>query len=207
MPTRWNMKGALIGACSCDWGCPCSFDAPPTKGFCEGGYVWHISQGKFGDVPLAGLSLGWMVHSPAALHKGNVTSLVLIDEKANSAQRTALATLVGGKSGGPWTIFSAVTGTLHGPKYVPFEVHAKGLESRARIGTMCEIQLGPILNPVNGVAEELYLDKPTGFTWKRATLGAGKVMRLKTEFEKLSYDHSGQYGEFSEFDYTGEDGK
>jgi hypothetical protein len=29
-------------------------------------------------------------------------------------------------------------------------------------------------------------------------------MRLKSEFEKLNYDHSGQYGEFSQFDYAGE---
>ena len=29
-------------------------------------------------------------------------------------------------------------------------------------------------------------------------------MRLKTEFNLLNYDHSGFYGEFSHFDYTGE---
>jgi len=29
-------------------------------------------------------------------------------------------------------------------------------------------------------------------------------MRLKTEFALLNYDHSGQYGEFSQFDYSGE---
>jgi len=204
MPTKWNLKGALIGACSCDWGCPCSFDAPPTKGSCEGGYVWQITEGRFGDVPLAGLALAWLAHSPAALHKGNVTGLTLIDEKANAAQRAALAMVSAGKSGGPWMIFSAVTAYPLGPKYVPFEVSTKGLESRVRIGSMYEVQLGPILNPVNGTAEEIYLDKPTGFTSKRLTLGASKVMRLKTEFEKLNYDHSGQYGEFSQFDYAAE---
>ncbi len=204
MPTTWNMKGVLIGACNCDWGCPCSFDAPPTKGFCEGGYVWQITEGRFGDVPLAGLALAWLAHSPAALHKGNVTGLTLIDEKANAAQRAALTKLAAGKSGGPWTIFSAVTAYPLGPNYVPFEVAAKGLDSRVRIGAMYEVQLGPILNPVNGTAEELYLDKPTGFTSKRLTLGMAKVMRLKSEFEKLNYDHSGQYGEFSQFDYAGE---
>ena len=48
MATEWSMQGTLLGACSCDWGCPCSFDAPPTRGFCEGGYVWHIDTGNFG---------------------------------------------------------------------------------------------------------------------------------------------------------------
>ena len=101
MTTKWNAKGVLIGACSCDWGCPCSFDAPPTKGWCQGGYVWHFTEGRFGDVPLAGLSMSWLAHSPAALHKGNVTGLTLIDEKANPAQRAALTKLSQGESGGP----------------------------------------------------------------------------------------------------------
>jgi len=204
MSIKWNAKGVIIGACSCDWGCPCSFDAPPTKGMCEGGYVWHFSDGRFGDVPLAGLSMTWLAHSPAALHKGNVTGLTLIDEKANAAQRAALTTLSQGKSGGPWMIFSAVTAFPMGPKFAPFQVVANGLSSRVRIGDLYEVELGQILNPVSGEPEELYLDKPTGFTSKRLTLGRSKVMWLKTEFSLLNYDHSGQYGEFSQFDYTGE---
>ena len=102
MGTKWAMKGTLLGACSCDWGCPCSFDAPPTQGFCEGGYLWHVEKGNFGNVPLDGVSLAWLGHSPGPLHKGNVTSLAVYDENVNPAQRKALATLVDGKSGGPW---------------------------------------------------------------------------------------------------------
>jgi hypothetical protein len=204
MATKWNAKGVLIGACSCDWGCPCSFDAPPTQGKCEGGYVWQITEGRFGEVPLAGLSMSWLAHSPAALHKGNVTSLTLIDEKANPAQRAALTTLSEGKSGGPWVIFSAVTAHRLGPKFAPFHVETKTLDSRVRIGDLYEVELGPILNPVSSEPEEIYLDKPTGFTSKRLTLGRSKVMRLKTEFKLLNYDHSGLYGEFSHFDYAGE---
>ena len=33
--TQWRMKGSIIGACSCDWGCPCNFDARPTQGLLE----------------------------------------------------------------------------------------------------------------------------------------------------------------------------
>jgi hypothetical protein len=204
MAIKWNAKGVLIGACNCDWGCPCSFDAPPTKGMCEGGYVWQITDGRFGDVSLEGLSISWLAHSPAALHKGNVTGLTLIDQKADAAQRAALTTLSQGKSGGPWVVFSAVTAYPLGPKFAPFEVVARDLSSRVKIGDLYEVELGPILNPVTGDAEEVYLDKPTGFTSKRLTLGRSKVMRLKTEFSLLNYDHSGQYGEFSHFDYSGE---
>ena len=43
----YYLKGHLLGACSCDWGCPCSFEARPTQGFCEGNYVWHIEEGQY----------------------------------------------------------------------------------------------------------------------------------------------------------------
>lgn len=201
MPTKWNMEGALLGACSCDWGCPCSFNAPPTRGFCEGCYVWHVEKGSYGDVPLQGLSLAWAGQSPGPMHLGNVSSIIFIDEKADAAQRAALETICRGKSGGPWTILAAVTARFFGPKYSPFELHLDGLNSTARVSGLIEMELGPILNPVTGQAEELYLDKPTGFTSLRAALGAGRVFRVTSD---LVYDHSGKYGEFSKFSYSGE---
>ena len=120
MATKWQMEGTLLGACSCDWGCPCSFDAPPTRGFCEGTYAWHIERGRFGDVSLDGLSWAWVAKSPGPLHQGNVIGTTLTDERATAAQRAALETISEGKSGGPWTIFKAVSVQMLGPHYVPF---------------------------------------------------------------------------------------
>ncbi len=202
MGTKWVMKGTLLGACSCDWGCPCSFDAPPTRGFCEGGYLWHVEKGNFGSVPLDGVSLVWLGHSPGPLHKGNVTSLAVLDENANGAQRKAVATLLEGKSGGPWVIFSAVTAKWLEPRIAKFELRLDGLKSSARAVSVVEYKLGPILNPVTQEPEELYLDKPTGFTSKRLTLGASHVFRVTSP--GMNYDHSGKYAEFSKFDYAGE---
>jgi hypothetical protein len=201
MATKWSMQGTLLGACSCDWGCPCSFDAPPTRGFCEGGYVWQIDKGNFGEVPLTGLAWAWIGHSPGPLHEGNVTWVVLADEKATAEQRRALATIAEGKSGGPWVIFMAVAGKRLDTQYLPFDLQLDGLHSKVRVGDALTLELGPILNPVSGAAEEIYLDKPTGFTSKRLTLGASRAMRVNTA---LNYDHSGKYGEFSHFEYSGE---
>ena len=49
-------------------------------------------------------------------------------------------------------------------KYLPFDVTVNGLNSKVRAGDALRMELGPILNPVSGAAEEIYLDKPTGFT-------------------------------------------
>jgi len=201
MATKWSMQGTLLGACSCDWGCPCSFDARPTRGFCEGVYVWHIEKGNFGRAPLAGLAWAWVGHSPGPLHEGNVTWLVFADEKATAEQRHALAKIGEGKSGGPWVIFMAVAGKRLDTKFFPFDLQLDGLKSKVRVGDALTMELGPIRNPVSGEPEEIYVDKPTGFTSKRLTLGASQVMRVDSD---LKYDHSGKYGEFSRFEYSGE---
>jgi len=95
----------------------------------------------------------------------------------------------------------AVAGKRLDTRYLPFEVRLDGLNSTVRVGDALTMELGPILNPVSGEPEEIYLDKPTGFTSKRLTLGASRVMRLDAD---LKYDHSGKYGEFSKFEYSGE---
>ena len=51
---KWSVAGDYYQACSCDYGCPCEFEAPPTQGFCEDVSVWRIDQGKgaSGEVPV-----------------------------------------------------------------------------------------------------------------------------------------------------------
>src|SRR2546422_8479208 len=48
MVSEWRMSGSLLGECNCDWGCPCSFDAPPTHGGCRGVYTGVIAKGANG---------------------------------------------------------------------------------------------------------------------------------------------------------------
>lgn len=200
MAVQWSMKGILLGACSCDWGCPCSFNAPPTYTKCEGAYLWNITEGDFSGLPLAGLNIAWVAHSPGPLHECKATSQTIIDEKASAAQRDALLQVTHGKFGGPWGIFAAVTAKWLDPIYAPFDVTVADLNSRARVGSYVEMTLAPILNPVTKKPEELYLDKPTGFTSTRATIGRSLTFRVDAG---VKYQHDGQYAEFSHFTYSG----
>jgi hypothetical protein len=108
---QWRIKGDLIGACSCDWGCPCNFDARPTNGWCQGGYTWRIQEGRFGDIVLDGLHMSLYGESPGPLHEGHVTTQFVIDEKASAQQREALLRLLKGEVGGPFAVFASVTET------------------------------------------------------------------------------------------------
>src|SRR5207245_9367432 len=103
----------------------------------------------------------------------------------------------------PLAGFASLTGPLLPTLLAPFDVRLNGSRSSVRVdsGKIYDLALSRIKNPVTGDEEELYLDKPTGFTAKRSELGMSTVSRFKSP--GLEYDNSGQYAEFSRFSYTG----
>jgi hypothetical protein len=198
------MRGALVGACNCDWGCPCNFDAPPTYGGCDGAYAVVVAEGRYGDVSLDGLVYIWGGSSPGAIHEGNGTGLLIVDERATPEQRSALETLVaGGGVGEPFDIFASVTTTQLETIAGPIEVELDGIRSRVRAGggEVLDLAIARIRNPVTDDEEEIYLDKPTGFTSTRSELGMSTVAALATS--GLSFNVSGKYAEFAEFEWSG----
>jgi hypothetical protein len=195
----YYLKGFSVGGCSCDWGCPCNFEAPPTRGFCEGGGVWHIDEGHYGGVKLDGLRIGLSAMSPAALHLGNVTLIILVDERADAPQRHAIETLV--PSIPPFSIFHSLASNFLGFQYVPIEMQLEGIRSRVNVPGTFEIVLAPMINPVTGEEEPATLTKPKGFTATLQELCATAVLRFSRA--GMTYDHSGKYGEFCPFEYKG----
>src|SRR5438445_510889 len=197
----WNMKGTLIIACNCEYGCPCNVNGRPTLGNCEGGWTWQIEQGVYGDVKLDGLNLGLYADWPAAIHEGNGVATTLIDDRANTAQRDALRALLEGRSGGPWAIFRKTFTELHGPNYVPYEVDSEGRLPRVRAGDALTIETEYIRNPVTKETIHPRLALPEGLLLKDAALVGSKRFTLRAD--KVQYDHSGRYAAFGFFQYFG----
>jgi hypothetical protein len=201
---KWWMRGSVLGPCNCDWGCPCNFDARPTYGHCDGVYVWAIREGRYGETPLDGLSLAWVVSHPGAVHEGNGTEVWLINEGANEAQRQALEALAHGDGvGSPFEILASTVSKRLGIIYAPMEVKLDGIRSAVKVdgGRIFEFAMTRVSNPVTGQEEELYLDKPTGFTSTRSELGMSTVARVNAD--GLAFDVSGKYAEYAEFEYSG----
>ena len=168
-PTKWSLEADYLQACNCDYGCPCEFEAPPSRGFCQGVGAWKINRGRYGDVALDGLGLAFAIYTPEAMHKGNGTGTFFIDEKATAAQRDALLQIASGKAGGmPFEIFALVVTKVLPPQYVPFQFDLKGKHSSARVGTAIAISLEPIKNPVSGESESIRIEHATGFIFKTA---------------------------------------
>ena len=146
----WRTQGTLLQGCNCDYGCPCNFNAPPTHGTCDGTWIGHIDQGNYGDAQLDGLNFAKGAHWPGALHLGNGEGFVLIDERADQAQRDGLVAILTGKVGGPFGILANTLGKLHEPQFLPFEIKLDGANSTARAGNAVELEMEPIRNPVTG---------------------------------------------------------
>ena len=79
----WRVRGPEIANCNCDWGCPCQFNALPTRGNCRAMTAMRIDEGHFGDVSLSGLGWVGMFAWPKAIHEGGGEALVVIDERAD----------------------------------------------------------------------------------------------------------------------------
>lgn len=201
MADTWTLKGSVLVACNCDWGCPCNFNARPTKGKCEGGWTWHVDRGRYADVPLDGLNFSVYVNWPGAIHEGNGEALILVDERADARQRAAIEALVGGKIGGPWGVLGWTWPTIHGPFAAAYDVQFDGVKSRIACGTYVEIEGEPIRNPVSGAEAHPRIVLPEGLILKEGALGSTRRFVVKGG---IAYDHSGQYLALGPFDYSGE---
>jgi hypothetical protein len=149
--TKWSFEADFIQACSCDYGCPCEFSAPPTRGFCEGTGVWRIIKGSYGDVSLDGLAVAFIAHWPKAIHEGNGTLVQIIAEHANAQQREAILTICSGQAGGlPFEILATTFTKVLDPIFLPIELNLAGRNTSARVGDVLRIALEPIKNPVTG---------------------------------------------------------
>jgi hypothetical protein len=196
---HWQLTGQVLVACNCDWGCPCNFNALPTHGKCEGGWTWHVDTGSLDDTPLDGLNFSVYVNWPGAIHEGNGEALILIDEKADAAQRAAIERLIGGQVGGPWGILAWTWPTIHGPYAAPYRVSFDGIHTQVSCGEYVDVECGPIRNPVTGAESNPRVVLPQGIIFKQGDLGTTTRFRVSNGIE---YDHSGKYMAAGPFNYS-----
>jgi hypothetical protein len=194
----WKLKGTVLVGCNCDYGCPCNFNAPPTKGDCEGGWVWHVEEGSFDGVDLGGMTLAVFADWPGAIHEGNGKAVAAYDERADVRQAEALETLLRGGEGGPWGIFIN-TYELTGIHPAPVDFEVNGERSRYKIGEIAELRMEPIKNPVTGDEIRGGVMLPTGLVFNEGWCAASTVFRVN---DGVSYDHSGKQAEWAPFEYA-----
>ena len=205
--TPWEIQGSELINCNCAYGCPCQFNALPTKGFCEAmGAIW-IERGHFGDVRLDGLKIGVVFQWPGPIHEGKGKCQPIVDTRASPQQREALLKIMSGQDTEPFATMFAVFATTVDKVYDPiftsidYDVDVDARQGKVHVQGVFDLVARPIRNPVTGEDHRARIDLPHGFEYEIAEIGSatsrskGQIeIELKDSYAQFAHLHLNNKG-------------
>jgi hypothetical protein len=198
----WQIKGEEAGGCNCAWGCPCQFNALPTHGCCEGFVTVRVTEGHFGKVNLDGVRLAIAFSFPGAMHEGNGTLQLILDDRATADQHDAVVAITSGHHGGAiFEIFAAVAPNRPDPLVASIEIEADRERRTAKVSLpgLVEYRAEPIKNPVTGEEHRAQIRLPNGFEYREAEVG--NTTWVKVAVGPVAFEHRNSYAQFNAFDW------
>ncbi len=202
----WMIRIKQIGTCSCDYGCPCEFNAPPTRLPCEGVMAMEITEGYFGDIRLDGLRVAGVYRWPGPVHEGDGTWWSIMDKSASEQQVEALFTILGGQEQEPNTGFAIYGATVeHEPEPlfadIEFEWDIEGRTGRFVVADVLEADIEPIRNPVTGEPHYIAIRPHDGFEFREAEMASSTFwargeleQKYNKRFATITYVSYGPHG-------------
>ena len=202
--TNWTIRAQEFSNCNCSYGCPCQFNGLPTYGNCRAVVGFEIKAGHHGKTKLDGLNVAGMFSWPGPIHLGHGEAAIIVDRRADEAQRDALLRILSGQDTEPGaTIFNVFAGTLeklHEPIFADIEFEIDIAKRRARInvpGYMAS-RGEPIVNPVTHAEHRVRIDSPNGFEFRLAEVGRGWSDTAKP----MTINLADSYGHFCELNLS-----
>lgn len=209
----WMISTRVLSSCNCDYGCPCEFMAPPTRGYCEGMEAKEITAGYFGGVRLDGLRVVSLFAWPGAVHEGGGSAQMFIDERATPEQYEALATIFGGGEQEPYTANNIYGSTIEhdfgvASARIEFEWDMARRRGRFEIDGLCRAVYEPIRNPVTDKEHRALIKLPEGFEFREAEVASTDFWSstaLKLQHHRgygfLTFSSQGPYGVIEDGSY------
>ncbi|NNC99294.1 MAG: DUF1326 domain-containing protein [Gammaproteobacteria bacterium] len=197
---NWELNALSFTNCNCDYGCPCQFNALPTKGQCEAIHSIDIQSGYFGDVKLDGLRAVTTSWWPGAIHHGGGRVFTIIDQRAAQDQRQALLSILSGEETDVgatiWNVFAATIDEVLEAAFLPIEmtIDIPARTAAVVVDGLIKASGTPILNPVSGEAHQAQIHLPHGFEYTVAEMGAG-TSSASGPIELKLEDSYGQFNE------------
>ena len=160
--------------------CGCQFNLPSTHGYCQSAFIGHLVEGYFNDIPLAGLNWAALYKWPGEIADGNGKRQIIIDERADDAQRAVLETIVSGGACEPlsniFAVFASTCSEFCKTLFLPISLEAD-LEARTakvEIPGIIKSEARPKINEFNGEPFHIALARRSGsFEFTYAELGLG----------------------------------
>ena len=201
----WHVEGIEFSNCNCVYGCPCQFEDVPTDGLCKGFEVVRIDKGHFNDTKLDGLYVALVYSFPGPIYEGKGQIQAIIDERADEAQRAALATVLYGgetdEAATHWWVYHAMSDTVHEPLFKPieFEVDLEARTARVNIPGVLESTGRPIASPVSGDEHRVRIDIPNGIEFEQAEIGNASTKATGA----IELDLTDSYGQWNVLRHSG----
>ncbi len=180
MPAQWLFKSETYDNCNCAINCGCQFNLPSTYGFCQSAYIGEIVEGHFDGTSLVGLRWAAIYKWPGEIADGDGKALIVIDERADAAQRAGLETILRGESCAPlsnvFVVFAATCSEFCETLFLPIEleVDLDGRTARAEISGLLKSTGRPKINHFTGETFDIALARKSGsFEFTYAELGLG----------------------------------
>lgn len=196
----WEIKGTEFANCNCAYGCPCQFNALPTHGNCFGLGALVIEEGRYGDLRLDGLKAVSIFKWPGAVHEGRGEGMLIIDAKADAAQRHALSRILSGEDTEPgktvWNVFASTMERTYDTVYedIALEIDVDARRGRVTAGALIDMTAEPIRNPVTGEEHRARIDLPDGFEYTIAEMGSGSS---RVQGIPIPFDLDGTYAQLA----------
>ena len=200
--SQWWWKAEYFETCNCAYGCPCNLTMIPTNGTCKTIGAWYIREGASGDVQLDGLTIALLAAWPNPIHEGNGKAVVYIDERADSAQREALAKIGAGTAGpgGPFEVFASTYSEPPKVVYGPVTLKREGKHATMRFGEMARADLAPIRAVLDGSEVNARMVLPGGFIWQDAEMVNTEMCEVTVD--DLDFRHQNSSAFLSQVEYN-----
>ena len=182
MPDRWEFKSHTYDNCNCSVSCGCQFNEPTTHGNCHFAYTGTVLDGHFNGTPLSGLNWSLICLFPNEIAEGNGKRQIVIDERADKAQRSALETIISGESCRPlsnhFSVFGSLCTEFCNTLFLPIklELDLTGRTARVEIPGVIQSSASPIVNEFTGEPFDIAIVRPAGsFEFTVGAIGRGST--------------------------------
>jgi hypothetical protein len=196
--TSWEIKGAELVNCTCDYGCNCQFNGLPDKIYCHAVAGIQIDTGHHGETRLDGLRIAAIFKWPGAIHEGNGEAIAFVDERADDRQRAALLKIMTGADTDPFaTMFAVYASTvtkMNPPVFtkIDLDLDIDGRRGRIFVQDYIDTVGEPLRNKVTGEEARAQIVLPAGFEYAVADIGSASS-RTQGPVQVAMNDSYGQF--------------
>jgi hypothetical protein len=172
--------------------------APPTKGHCNAGLVFHVDRGEYGSTRLDGLNFAVLLHTPGPMGAGNWTVGVILDERASPPQREALTAIASGQGGGPMAALGPLVGRFGGSEAKPIRIETSGMRRSVSIPGVLDIAIEGVAGANQG--EPIYFDNvghPAATRLALAKASRSHMHGFGIDWDETSGRNNGHFAPFT----------